>query len=149
MISGKTGTTNGPTNAWFNAFTGNLVGSVWFGNDDNTTMTGAMTRRRAAGADLARRSWPMRMRASRPSRPSASPPISGSAIVAAAAARNGAGVVEAPRQTGLSPQAAQIILEIGDYARAAEKRSAITPATRYAAGADGAISILRPGAATP
>ncbi len=37
-ISGKTGTTNNSTNAWFNAFTGNLVGSVWFGNDDNTSM---------------------------------------------------------------------------------------------------------------
>ena len=39
-ISGKTGTTNGSTNAWFNAFTGNLVGSVWFGNDDNSPTNG-------------------------------------------------------------------------------------------------------------
>ena len=42
-ISGKTGTTNNSTNAWFNAFTGNLVCSVWFGNDDNSpteNMTG-------------------------------------------------------------------------------------------------------------
>ena len=38
IISGKTGTTNNSTNAWFNAFTGNLVGSVWFGNDDNSPM---------------------------------------------------------------------------------------------------------------
>ena len=38
VISGKTGTTNNSTNAWFNAFTGNLVGSVWFGNDDNAPM---------------------------------------------------------------------------------------------------------------
>ena len=42
VISGKTGTTNNSTNAWFNAFTGNLVGSVWFGNDDNSPMTGSM-----------------------------------------------------------------------------------------------------------
>ena len=41
-ISGKTGTTNNSTNAWFNAFTGNLVGSVWFGNDDGSPM-GEMT----------------------------------------------------------------------------------------------------------
>ena len=43
VIAGKTGTTNHSTNAWFNAFTGNLVGSVWFGNDDNSScenMTG-------------------------------------------------------------------------------------------------------------
>ena len=37
-ISGKTGTTNASTNAWFNGFTGNYVGSVWFGNDDGGPM---------------------------------------------------------------------------------------------------------------
>ena len=45
VISGKTGTTNNSTNAWFNGFTGNLVGSVWIGNDDNSPManlTGGM-----------------------------------------------------------------------------------------------------------
>ena len=50
-ISGKTGTTNGSTNAWFNAFTGNLVGSVWFGNDDNSPTNG-MT-----GGTLPAQSW--------------------------------------------------------------------------------------------
>jgi penicillin-binding protein 1A len=148
VISGKTGTTNGPTNAWFNAFTGNLVGSVWFGNDDNTSMNGNMQ-----GGALPAQTWRQIMAYAHEGIETKPPfgvaPISGSAIVAASAARNGAGIVEAPRQIGLSPQAAQIILEIGDYARAAEKHSAITPATRYAAGSDGAISILRAGAATP
>ena len=51
VISGKTGTTNNSTNAWFNAFTGNLVGSVWFGNDDNSPM-GDMT-----GGTLPALSW--------------------------------------------------------------------------------------------
>jgi len=37
-ISGKTGTTNNSTNAWFNGFSGNFVGSVWFGNDDGSSM---------------------------------------------------------------------------------------------------------------
>ncbi len=50
-ISGKTGTTNNSTNAWFNAFTGNLVGSVWFGNDDGSPM-GDMT-----GGTLPAASW--------------------------------------------------------------------------------------------
>ena len=50
-ISGKTGTTNNSTNAWFNAFTGNLVGSVWFGNDDNSP-TEKMT-----GGTLPAESW--------------------------------------------------------------------------------------------
>src|SRR5271156_5416236 len=51
VISGKTGTTNNSTNAWFNAFTGNLVGSVWFGNDDGSPM-GDMT-----GGTLPALSW--------------------------------------------------------------------------------------------
>ena len=50
-ISGKTGTTNNSTNAWFNGFTGNLVCSVWFGNDDNTGMEN-MT-----GGTLPAQSW--------------------------------------------------------------------------------------------
>jgi penicillin-binding protein 1A len=36
--AGKTGTTNGYTNAWFIGYTGNYVGAIWFGNDDTTPM---------------------------------------------------------------------------------------------------------------
>ncbi len=35
---GKTGTTNSYKDAWFIGFTGNYVGAVWFGNDDDTSM---------------------------------------------------------------------------------------------------------------
>jgi len=41
--AGKTGTTNAYRDAWFVGFTGNLVGGVWFGNDDYSSsaqMTG-------------------------------------------------------------------------------------------------------------
>jgi penicillin-binding protein 1A len=41
--AGKTGTTNGYKDAWYVGYTGNLVGAVWFGNDDSTStnnMTG-------------------------------------------------------------------------------------------------------------
>ena len=38
IAAGKTGTTSGFRDAWFNAFTGNLVCSVWYGNDDYTPM---------------------------------------------------------------------------------------------------------------
>ena len=38
IAAGKTGTTNAYHDAWFNGFTGNYVGSVWFGNDDNSSM---------------------------------------------------------------------------------------------------------------
>lgn len=36
--AGKTGTTNGYKDAWFDGFTGNYAGVVWFGNDDDTPM---------------------------------------------------------------------------------------------------------------
>ncbi len=42
-IAGKTGTTNGYKDAWFDGYTGNYVGVIWFGNDDDTptnNMTG-------------------------------------------------------------------------------------------------------------
>ncbi len=38
--AGKTGTTNDYRDAWFVGFTGNLVGAVWFGNDDSSGMNG-------------------------------------------------------------------------------------------------------------
>jgi penicillin-binding protein 1A len=37
-VGGKTGTTNGYKDAWFIGFTGNYVGAVWFGNDDDSPM---------------------------------------------------------------------------------------------------------------
>ena len=37
-VAGKTGTTNGYTNAWFIGYTGNYVGAIWFGNDDTAPM---------------------------------------------------------------------------------------------------------------
>ncbi len=35
-VAGKTGTTNNYRDAWFVGYTGNLVGAVWFGNDDHS-----------------------------------------------------------------------------------------------------------------
>ena len=37
-VAGKTGTTNGYKDAWFIGYTGNYVGAIWFGNDDDTAM---------------------------------------------------------------------------------------------------------------
>jgi penicillin-binding protein 1A len=51
VAAGKTGTTNAYHDAWFDGFTGNLVGSVWFGNDDYSSMNN-MT-----GGSLPARSW--------------------------------------------------------------------------------------------
>ena len=36
--AGKTGTTNGYKDAWFVGYTGNLVASIWYGNDDSKPM---------------------------------------------------------------------------------------------------------------
>ncbi|HEV7329233.1 MAG TPA: PBP1A family penicillin-binding protein [Bosea sp. (in: a-proteobacteria)] len=43
VSAGKTGTTNGYKDAWYVGYTGNLVGAIWFGNDDSSetnNMTG-------------------------------------------------------------------------------------------------------------
>lgn len=40
---GKTGTSTGPTDAWFVGFTGKYVSGVWLGNDDNKPMSGGTT----------------------------------------------------------------------------------------------------------
>ena len=51
VAAGKTGTTNGYRDAWFDGFTGNYVCTVWFGNDDDTS-TNNMT-----GGTLPARTW--------------------------------------------------------------------------------------------
>ena len=128
VIAGKTGTTNNSTNAWFNGFTGNLVCSVWFGNDDNTGME-TMT-----GGTLPAKSWHEIMvyahQGLDPKPPyGVAPPANAAAQVAAAQpAKPGAQAAEAvPRQIGLAPRAARAILEIGDLARAARKQSSAAP----------------------
>ncbi|MBX9932971.1 MAG: PBP1A family penicillin-binding protein [Methylobacterium sp.] len=50
-VAGKSGTTNAYKDAWFVAYTGNLVGAVWFGNDDSTS-TNKMT-----GGSLPAMTW--------------------------------------------------------------------------------------------
>ena len=50
-VAGKTGTTNNYRDAWFVGYTGNLVGAVWFGND-NHSPTNKMT-----GGSLPAMTW--------------------------------------------------------------------------------------------
>ena len=50
-VAGKTGTSDEYKNAWFVGFTGNLVGAVWFGNDD-ASPTEEMT-----GGSLPAQAW--------------------------------------------------------------------------------------------
>ena len=123
IAGGKTGTTNGSTNAWFNGFTGNLVCSVWFGNDDNTPMEN-MT-----GGTLPAQSWREIMLYAhqgldvKPPYGVAPGPPKPPEVAAAEPAKPGA-EAQPPRATGLSPRATAIITEIGDLARRDKSRSA-------------------------
>ncbi|HEY8578734.1 MAG TPA: penicillin-binding transpeptidase domain-containing protein, partial [Beijerinckiaceae bacterium] len=51
QAAGKTGTTNGYKDAWFDGYTGNYVGTIWFGNDSSTSM------RNMTGGSLPARTW--------------------------------------------------------------------------------------------
>ena len=122
IAAGKTGTTNNSTNAWFNGFTGNLVCSVWFGNDDNSPTAG-MT-----GGTLPAMTWHdimlyahQGLEIKPPYGVAPGPP---KAPEIAAAGQAGNGEAKAPRPIGLSPRAAQVITEIGDLARVDKGRSA-------------------------
>ena len=126
IAAGKTGTTSGFRDAWFNAFTGNLVCSVWFGNDDYTPMAN-MT-----GGTLPAQTWKAIMAYAHqgldikpPYGVVAPAPAKGGEIAAVVATKNGAGLVEVkPRPVGLSRKAGQIILEIGALARDAHASNA-------------------------
>ena len=50
-IAGKTGTTNAHRDAWFVAYTGNLIAGVWIGNDDYQPM------QRMTGGSLPAMTW--------------------------------------------------------------------------------------------
>ncbi len=120
-IAGKTGTTNNSTNAWFNVFTGNFVGSVWFGNDDNSPC-GNMT-----GGSLPAQTWRdimafahQGLEAKPPFGVAAPAPARGKpAPVASIKAAPGS---VAPPHTPdvLSPSLLKAVLGIGDLARQAQ-----------------------------
>jgi penicillin-binding protein 1A len=87
-VAGKTGTTNGYTNAWFIGYTGNYVGAVWYGNDDTTPMEN-MT-----GGTLPAQTWheimeyahqgiELKPLPGRPATAGASPPAAGTAAAEA------------------------------------------------------------------
>jgi penicillin-binding protein 1A len=121
VISGKTGTTNNSTNAWFNAFTGNLVGSVWFGNDDNAPMQDL------TGGILPAMTWREIMAfahqglETKPPFGVAPPPPSQKPAVAQAPAQSAP--EDAASRIAFSPRATRAIHDIADLARAALRRS--------------------------
>jgi penicillin-binding protein 1A len=151
VIAGKTGTTNNYTNAWFNGFTGNLVCSVWFGNDDNAP-TENMT-----GGTLPARTWhdimiyALQTEEGRPPY-GVAPAPKGAETVAAAGANQGAPADLKPRQEGLSPRSTQILTDINELARANRgRRASIEPPGILGAqsASNGDVAELGAGAQTP
>ena len=151
VIAGKTGTTNNSTNAWFNAFTGNLVGSVWFGNDDNSPCEN-MT-----GGTLPAQTWREIMAfahqglEAKPPFGVAVPALAPGAPGAVAAAKAAPATDEAsPPSAALSPQATKAILDIGELARQAQKsrQAAVGSPVRPAARAAG-LAVVGESAASP
>ena len=128
VAAGKTGTTNAFRDAWFDGFTGNYVASVWFGNDDNTSMNN-MT-----GGSLPARTWheimayahqgielknPYGITEIPPSRPA---PV--------ASAQNGSGDLGAPqRPTTLSKKSSETLGAIEAlFSSASPKKAETAPA---------------------
>ncbi len=118
-VAGKTGTTNGYKDAWFDGFTGNYVGIVWYGNDDDTSMNN-MT-----GGSLPARTWHTIMAYAHrgielkpPYGVPALPPIS--AEVAAASAATNTDVAQKP--VTLSPNGAKALGTIEDLFGAADRK---------------------------
>jgi penicillin-binding protein 1A len=152
VISGKTGTTNNSTNAWFNGFTGNLVCSVWFGNDDNSGM------QKMTGGTLPAESWRQIMAYAHqgletkpPFGVAAPAPGAVAQIAAAPVAKTSGGIIElTPRPVGLAPRSTQIILEIGELARSARSRLATSdPPIAGSTQANAGPTVIRGGVLAP
>ena len=119
-ISGKTGTTNNSTNVWFNGFTGNFVGSIWFGNDDNASMANL------TGGILPAQTWhDIMVFAHEGIEPKPPYGVAPPAPAADAAAKPAKGAVadasSPPRPETLSPRSARVLAEIADLARNAAR----------------------------
>ena len=124
--AGKTGTTNGYKDAWFVGFTGNYVGAVWFGNDDDTPMNN-MT-----GGTLPAGTWHDIMAfAHQGVTPKPLPGRSAPALVAAAptAASQGVAQLGSPqRPATLSPRSAEVLGSIAETFKAIQRKNAAADA---------------------
>ncbi len=146
VISGKTGTTNNSTNAWFNAFTGDLVGSVWFGNDENTPMENL------TGGLLPAMTWREIMAfahqglAPKPPFGVVAPPPGPNEQASGATAKAAPNAVDAsPQVIGFSPRATKALLEIGDLAKEALDNGRMSAAPVPGSTSSGAV-VTRGGA---
>ncbi len=141
-VAGKTGTTNGYRDAWFCGFTGNAVGAVWYGNDDDSPMD------KMTGGTLPAMTWhdimafvhqgltplpPFGVDDGRQVARAAAPVV---AIAPAEERRT-------PRLPALSTRTAGIIQEIGASMRAADHQWAAAPSDDLDRTAEGDIPRVR------
>ena len=124
-VGGKTGTTNGYKDAWFVGFTGNLVGAVWFGNDDDSPMEN-MT-----GGSLPAQTWHDIMEYAHQGielKPIPGVPATPGAAPNETPAGGNVAVMGAPsRPATLSRRSFEAIGSIEDLMRASGKRSEFKP----------------------
>ena len=114
-VAGKTGTTNGYRDAWFCGFTGNYVGAVWFGNDDNTGME------KMTGGTLPAMTWHDIMAfAHRDITPRPPFGVDGATVADLEPARPAGR--QAQRPDALSGRSSAIIIDIGSAMRSADHR---------------------------
>ncbi len=143
--AGKTGTTTAYRDAWYVGYTGNLVASVWFGNDDFSA-TSNMT-----GGTLPAMAWHEIMTYAHTNlelKPMPGvPPMDQPAPVAAPVAQASGGafqVVNPDRPSVLSKRSSDILIGIDDQFRATQARR--LPDTPRAALGTGVI-VISPGIA--
>ncbi|MDB5508809.1 MAG: penicillin-binding protein family, partial [Hyphomicrobiales bacterium] len=142
-VAGKTGTTNAYKDAWFGGYTGNYVGTVWFGNDDSTSMNN-MT-----GGSLPARTWHEIMAYAHQGIELKNPYGVGAAPAAVASAASGArGDLGAPqRPATLSRKSAETLGAIesmfGNAEKDAGRRVETISPTSYASDVTGTIGRRR------
>jgi penicillin-binding protein 1A len=138
-VAGKTGTTNSYHDAWFCGFTGNLVGAVWYGNDDYAPMN------KMTGGTLPAATWHDIMAYAHRGL-NVKPPFGvedgrGGAVVASASATEE--TAKATPTAALSRRSAGIIIEIGSAMRSSEdQRAAQDAPLDVAAGAIPAVRMV-------
>lgn len=121
VTAGKTGTTNGYKDAWYVGYSGNLVGAVWFGND-NSAETANMT-----GGSLPAMTWKEIMQFAHqglelkpiPGVPAADP--KGATVARAGAPAPGAAGQDGPGAGHMPRQSFEVLSSVGSLFRTIER----------------------------
>jgi penicillin-binding protein 1A len=96
ITAGKTGTSQDFRDAWFMGFTGNYIGGVWMGNDDNKGM------KKVTGGSLPARCWKAMMSVAESGQSARGLPTDGISY-ASSSERRGGGPLDPLAEAGLLP----------------------------------------------